>query len=96
MLTDLVFSKEGEGADSRFVSDAVQVTDDFGLQVSFSTRQNDLRLLYSMDGDNYKEAFKGFFTDTLFSKVVRGVIQGMYIKVSCNNMPSSGKILAVE
>ena len=74
MLTELVFKKVEEAGIIRHVSDPVQVTGDFGLQLKFIASKNDFYILHSMDGTDYS----------------------MYIKISSNTEPASGKILMSE
>lgn len=49
-----------------------------------------------MDGENFAGSHYEFNVGNLFSKPVRGIIPGMYIKISTNNEPASGHILMSE
>ena len=97
MLTELVFKQVEEAGVIRHVSDPVQVTGDFGLQLKFIASKNDFYILHSMNGTDYSIAyFSGNTKTDVINVPVRGIIPGMYIKISSNTEPASGKILMSE
>ncbi len=94
MLITLAFNQESAGAGMNYISNAVQVFGDLGLQLQFSdTGTNNISLLTSMDGETFAEVYNEKGIRTIFSKPIRGFIPGMYVKVRTNTLPISGKVL---
>lgn len=74
MLTELVFKQVEEAGVIRHVSDPVQVTGDFGLQLKFIASKNDFYILHSMDGADYNIAyFSGNTKTDVINVPVRGI-----------------------
>lgn len=95
-LQNLEFKQVTNGSYIHYESDSMQLTGDCGVQLTFTGDRNDITVLTSMDGDNFVGVHYEFNVGNLFSKPVRGIIPGMYIKISANTKPASGKILMSE
>lgn len=95
-LQNLEFKQKVSGDYVRYESESVQLTGDCGIQLLFKGNKNDVKVFSGMDGENFAGIHYDSNVGNLFSKTVRGIIPGMYIKISTNTEPASGKILMSE
>ena len=95
-LQNLEFKQKASGDYVHYESEPVQLTGDCGIQLLFKGNKNDVTVLSGMDGENFAGSHSEFNVGNLFSTPVRGIIPGMYIKISTNNEPASGHILMSE